>query len=140
MVLSANAKGRIGELLTAVVIESLGWNAIITPMDYIDILATKDNEFIRVQVKAAMLRENRNKYKYNSCSNGGSKLNPNYVDILATVALDTRRVIFHNIGGIENSLSIHPEDFDVPEIEKISWNAAIKNLQGELRWPITQNS
>ena len=47
--------GLIGEYQAAAIVLSLGWRVSMCPQDKVDLLAWKDDEFIRIQVKTASL-------------------------------------------------------------------------------------
>ena len=132
MPISNTAKGRMGELIAATAIEQYGWSTIITPMNHIDILAMKDGVFIRVQVKASTykLEKSTPTYRFMTSTSSQQYLDTMNIDILAAVALDSRRVIFYNIDDLTKTLRIHPDKFNIVDIERSSWETAVNKVLG----------
>lgn len=132
MPISNTAKGRMGELIAATAIEQYGWSTIITPMNHIDILAMKDGVFIRVQVKASTykLEKGTPTYRFMTSTSSQQYLDTMNIDILAAVALDSRRVIFYNIDDLTKTLRIHPDKFNIVDIERSSWETAVNKVLG----------
>lgn len=130
--MSNTAKGRMGELIAAAAIEHCGWVTILTPMDHIDILAMKDGVFIRVQVKAATYRIEKDipTYRFMTSTSNHQYLDPTNIDILAAVALESRQVIFYNVDDLTKTLRIHPDKFNIVDIEKSSWETAVNKVLG----------
>ena len=130
MSISRNAKGRIGELIAAAAIEACGWVTILTPMEYIDILAIKDGVFMRVQVKASMLGGKTPVYRFMTSTCNQGFLNPDHIDVLAVVALDLRKVIFTNVFDMKKTLRVSPHHFDGVDVEKTSWKNTVNSVLG----------
>ena len=132
MPISNTAKGRMGELIAATAIEQYGWSTIITPMNHIDILAMKNGVFIRVQVKASTYKIEKDvpAYRFMTGTSSHQYLDPMNIDILAAVALDSRRVIFYNIDDLTKTLRIHPDKFNIVDIERSSWETAVNKVLG----------
>jgi hypothetical protein len=122
----------MGELIAATAIEQYGWSTIITPMNHIDILAMKDGVFIRVQVKASTykLEKSTPTYRFMTSTSSQQYLDTMNIDILAAVALDSRRVIFYNIDDLTKTLRIHPDKFNIVDIERSSWETAVNKVLG----------
>lgn len=122
----------MGELIAATAIEQYGWSTIITPMNHIDILAMKDGVFIRVQVKASTykLEKGTPTYRFMTSTSSQQYLDTMNIDILAAVALDSRRVIFYNIDDLTKTLRIHPDKFNIVDIERSSWETAVNKVLG----------
>lgn len=102
-------------------------------MDGVDVIAwSGDNDFMRVQVKSARLRKQRDRgaltYHHQLGSGRDKKTRPDHrvYDILARVAIDQRRVFFTAACRI-NKLSERrsPEFFDKPYLEETSWEKAV---------------
>ena len=97
---SATTTGLQGEYIALAAILDLGWKAGHAPMDGIDVVAWHDNDFMRVQVKSARLRKQRDRgaltYHHQLGSGRDKKARPDQrvYDILARVAIDQRRVFF----------------------------------------------
>lgn len=122
----------MGELIAATAIEQCGWVTIITPMDHIDILAMKNGVFIRVQVKASTYKVERDipTYRFMTGTSGHQYLDPTNIDILAAVALESRQVIFYNVDDLTKTLRIHPDKFNIVDIERSSWETAVNKVLG----------
>ena len=102
-------------------------------MDGVDVVAWSGNEFMRVQVKSARLRKQRDRgaltYHHQLGSGRDKKTRPDQrvYDILARVAIDQRRVFFAPACSI-NKLSERrsPEFYDRHDLEESSWLHAVK--------------
>lgn len=132
--LSAATKGRIGELIAAASIEACGWNTILAPMEHIDIIATRGDKFLRIQVKAAnRLPQSRKSdtYKFNTQTHQATTLLPDQVDIVAFVALDVRRTVFSRTEGLRRTTSVYPETYLHVDIEQLTWDNAVAQVLGE---------
>lgn len=123
----------MGEFITLAALLDLGWKAGHAPMDGVDVIAwSGDNDFIRVQVKSARLRKQRDRgaltYHHQLGSGRDKKTRPDHrvYDILARVAIDQRKVYFTAACRI-NKLSERrsPEFFDKPYLEETSWEKAV---------------
>ena len=53
---SSSKAGRIAEFFACGVIEDLGWQTSLCQQDGVDLIAFKDNEYIRVQVKGSNIK------------------------------------------------------------------------------------
>ena len=100
--------GRAGELLASGVIESLGYRTVLCQQASFDMLLMRnDDTHYRVEVKttskcnADPRRPSRlaRRYSWNTARGSGAKtkLDPNAVDLLCLVALDTRRCYFKSV-------------------------------------------
>lgn len=106
---------------------------MLSPTEWIDLVALKGHHTIRVQVKSALETAEagrRGRYRF---KNGGRKLicDPEHVDILALVALDKRSVRF-TLPPQTRIISVAPEEF-TPEAEPATWNDVCVALAGESR-------
>ena len=123
----------MGEHLACFAILELGWRAVPCPQDGIDLVAFHENIFMRVQVKSARKRKQRDRgalcYHHQLGSGRQKKARPdaNVYDILARVAIDCRRVWFTPACQI-NKLSERrsPEFFAKPDLEERSWQRAVQ--------------
>jgi hypothetical protein len=129
--LSASALGRIGEYLAASVIEQQGWNCIFCPAEGFDLVATYQNRFMRVQVKATQGPDRaRGSYRF-ACSTGSKTkrlLLPTSADIMALVAIDIRRVYFMPVKHLTTiSVRKKPADF-TDYVETRTWFHSINRV------------
>jgi len=130
---SATTTGLQGEFITLAAILDLGWKAGHAPMDGVDVIAWQGNDFMRVQVKSARLRKQRDRgaltYHHQLGSGRTKKIRPDQrvYDILARVAIDQRRVFFSAACGI-NKLSERrsPEFYAQHDLEESSWLRAVE--------------
>lgn len=131
MDVSTNVKGRMGELLAAAAIEQRGWLAVSATVDHIDIVALKDSEVLRVQVKSGTLRRGdsrRPHYLIQPFTKAANSLSPAHVDVLAVVALDLRKVIFFSPCNLAKSFRVSPNKFNIVDIERTSWESAVSDV------------
>ena len=127
--LSAGEKGRIGEFIAAASIESLGWKTSFAQMEAIDLLAFKNNCFLRVQVKAARTNSDRGRYGFMVHNHARSQLDQSKVDIFAFVALDVRKTIFVSARNLITYKKYFKKDDYIPaNLESDSWIASINTL------------
>ena len=111
----------------------LGWKAGHAPMDGVDVIAWQGNDFMRVQVKSARLRKQRDRgaatYHHQLGSGRDKKTRPDcrVYDILARVAIDQRRVYFAAACCI-NKLSERrsPEFYARHNLEESTWQRAVE--------------
>lgn len=131
MDVSTNVKGRMGELLAAAAIEQRGWLAVSATVDHIDIVALRDGDVLRVQVKASTLRVGNHRsphYMVQPFTKASNSLSPEHVDILAVVALDIRKVIFYDPLKVSRCFRVSPNKFNIVDIEKSSWESAVSEV------------
>lgn len=125
----------MGEHLAAAAIIELGWRAVPCPQDGFDLLAFDGNIFMRVQVKSARLRKQKERsvpcyhHQLGSGRQKKTRPDPNVYDILARVAIDCRRVWFTPALSI-NKLSERrtAEFFAKPGLEEESWRRACQTV------------
>ena len=122
----------MGEHLAAAAIINLGYRCVPCPQDGIDLLAFQDNVFMRVQVKSARLRKQKERSQpcyHHQLGSGRQKKtrpNPEVYDILARVAIDCRRVFFTAACSIDKlSERRSPEFFAQDDLEAYSWHRAV---------------
>lgn len=141
MNVSRNVKGRIGEFIAAAAIEQRGWLSVAATVDHIDIVALKDGQVLRVQVKASTLRTGKGRrpqYVIQPFNRNADSLSPALVDILAIVALDLRKVIFCDPTTVAKCYRISPNKFNIVDIEKSSWESAVSEVMSRRQQPPRQ--
>ncbi len=135
MTVTPTTTGLMGEHLAAAAIIDLGYRAIPCPQDGIDLLAFRENIFIRVQVKSARLRKQRDRgtpcyhHQLGSGRDKKTKADPRTFDVLARVAIDQRRVWFTAAFSVDKlSERKSAEFFAQPDLEAYSWNRAVQTV------------
>tara|TARA_R100000278_G_scaffold121737_1_gene106342 strand:+ start:580 stop:999 length:420 start_codon:yes stop_codon:yes gene_type:complete len=125
----------MGEHLAAFAIINLGWRCVQCPQDGIDLLAFDGNIFMRVQVKSAQLRAQKDRHTpsyHHQLGSGRQKKtrpDPEVFDILARVALDCRRVFFTPAVQMSKlSERRSPEFFATPNLEADSWRHSVQTV------------
>lgn len=97
---TATSVGLMGEMIAAASVIDNGWSVSHCPQDGCDLLAFKDDCFIRIEVKTAnMHKEKRYRsptYHFNCCKGGGRKrlMNRSDADALALCNPDERLVLW----------------------------------------------
>ena len=98
--MTATSVGLMGEMIAAASVIDNGWSVSHCPQDGCDLLAFKDDCFIRIEVKTAnMHKEKRYRtpsYHFNCCKGGGKKrlMNRSDADALALCNPDERLVLW----------------------------------------------
>ena len=129
---SATTTGLIGEYITAAAMLSLGWRVSLAQQDSVDLVAWRDNTFMRVQVKSAHLRKQKDHrpcYQFQNAAGRLKKTLPTLkdYDILAHCAIDQRKVHFQAACCVNKYTQRRaPSWFDKPDIEEDSWQKAIE--------------
>tara|TARA_A100000171_G_C2078060_1_gene118208 strand:+ start:322 stop:741 length:420 start_codon:yes stop_codon:yes gene_type:complete len=129
---SATTTGLIGEYLTAATILSLGWRVSPAQQDSVDLVAWKDDVFMRVQVKSAHLRKQKDHRPCFQFQNGSGRIKKTlptlkHYDILAHCGIDARRVHFQAVCCVNQYSQRRPMSwFDKPDIEEDSWQKAVE--------------
>lgn len=132
MPLTNTTTGLAGEHLTAAVILELGYQVAMAQQDKIDLLAFLDGEFFRVQVKSARIYQQTGHsrgYQFQLGSGSKSKRRPDPLDydILATCAVDQRRVHFEACCAVKQTTQRRsPAFFERHELEADSWSKAVE--------------
>jgi len=124
--------GDIGEYICAICLLEMGVDCKIINVDATDILATIDDNFVRVQVKGSY-HHSRNDVKngtpfYHFSTALGLKKEPitsKHCDIIALVALDIKRIIF-TLPILKTSTRRRRKDYKSSTIEKDTWAECIK--------------
>lgn len=138
-VISARTKGRLGELLAAISLESLGVDAVLCDRDGYDIIANDPiGGLLKVEVKSAHSIQSKNEtssykfYNFMTCTGNKKKapLDPTSVDVVALVCVPERKTIFKPIKSLRGiTTKIRPELFNQEDVEYQSWKKTIRNLQ-----------
>lgn len=128
--------GLIGEYIAAAVVLSLGWRVSLAQQDKVDLVAWKDDEYIRIQVKAAKMSLEKNRrtpsYHFQIGSGCKTKTVPNErdYDILCCVGYDHRKALFLPIQQVQQkSKRLSPQLFDAPKAELHSFNKALATVR-----------
>ena len=130
--MSQTTTGLIGEYLAAGIMLSLGWRVSMCQQDKVDLLAWKDDEYIRIQVKTAKMStyETRRSpsYHFQLASGCKNKVLPSErdYDILCLVGYQHRKALFMPVAQVQQySKRMSPQLFDAPKAELHSFNKAI---------------
>ena len=132
--------GLIGEHIACAALLSLPGieGAALAQQDKIDLVAWDYLGFIRIQVKSAQLRQESDGRQPTYHFNYGSGLRKKMpqrgeYDILATVAIEKRRVIFTALEDLKVvSKRINPKRFDDPDVEINTCATALAIVRGDL--------
>ena len=124
--------GLIGEYQAAAIVLSLGWRVSMCQQDKVDLLAWKDDEFIRIQVKTASLLLQKGKrlpcYHFQFGHGRQNKVigSVKDYDILCCVGYDHRKALFLPVQQVQQKTkSLSPQLFDEPKAELHSFNKAL---------------
>ena len=124
--------GLIGEYIAAAVVLSLGWRVSPCQQDKVDLLAWKENEYIRIQVKTSKkyIDEGRRSPRYHFQLGSGCKTktlpDEKDYDILCCVGYDHRKALFLPVQQVQQKTkSLSPQLFDEPKAELYSFNKAL---------------
>ena len=128
--------GLIGEYIAAAVVLSLGWRVSLAQQDKVDLVAWKDDEYIRIQVKTAKMStyEARRSpsYHFQLASGCKNKVLPSErdYDILCCVGFDHRKALFLPIQQLhQKTKRMSPQLFDAPKAELHSFNKALATVR-----------
>ena len=123
--------GRVGEYIAAAIITELGWHATFVANAPYDLLATRQDRLLRVQVKTtegAKLHKGSLSYQW-SLGAGYAKrgVDPNEYEILCCVGLDARRAFFVSAIQISGRKTLRRAASNAFEIdaELTSWQASL---------------
>ncbi len=123
-----------GEHLTIAALSNLGVSADIIDREKVDIIAWHGSRPIKIQVKSTIgpvLREGHanERYVFATTTSRNKSIKPKDVDIIALVAVDVRVVLFKLTTDVGvKCLRVYPSEFQKPDIERISWDACIREL------------
>lgn len=126
--------GVAGEHLTIAALSNLGVNADIIGRERVDVLAWHGSRPIKIQVKSTsgpVLREGykTEKYVFATTTGRNKSIKPKDVDIIALVAIDLRVVLFKVTADVGvKCLRLETSEFNRPDIERISWDACVRQL------------
>jgi len=130
--MSQTTTGLIGEYLAAGIMLSLGWRVSMCQQDKVDLLAWKDDEYIRIQVKTAQLSGEKNArtpvYHFQFGSGQKNKILPGKkdYDILCLVGYQHRKALFMPVTQVQQySKRMSPQLFDASKAELHSFNKAL---------------
>ena len=132
MPVAETTKGLIGEYICAVSLLGLGWKVSMAQQDSVDLLAWKENQYLRVQVKSATLRLEKSRitaiYHFNNGSGRNKKVKGvESYDILAHVGIDHRRVVFNATEQVQVlSQRYRKEYFEKNDVEYFSFEKALQ--------------
>ena len=128
--------GLIGEYIAAAVVLSLGWRVSLAQQVKVDLVAWKENEYIRIQVKTAKLSEEQDNrtpvYHFQFGSGCKNKVLPNErdYDILCCIGLGHRKALFLPVQQVQQkSKRMSPQLFDAPKAELHSFNKALATVR-----------
>jgi len=123
--------GRVGEYLAAAIITELGWHATFVANAPYDLLATRQDRLLRVQVKTtegAKLHKGSLSYQW-SLGAGFEKrgVDPKEYEILCCVGLDARRAFFMSADQIagRKTLRRSPKYLQTRAVEAQTWCAIV---------------
>ena len=134
--MSATTTGLIGEYITlAAILEQSGWRVAHAAQDAVDLIAWNGDLFMRVQVKSAHLRKQKDHRPCYQFQNGAGRMKKTLptlskFDILAHCAIDQRRVHFQAACCVNQYSQRRPPSwFDNSMLEYESWNKAVKIIK-----------
>ena len=126
---SSIKSGRIAEYFACGAIEDLGWKTSLCQQEGVDLIAFKDNEFIRVQVKGSNLKKSlRNNGLQFMMGLGTNKRFPNSqdYDIACMVSIYHRKCWFVHVCNIQRKTIRRPKAFyQNNDLEFESWEKAV---------------
>jgi len=135
--MSQTTTGLIGEYIAAGIVLSLGWRVSMCQQDKVDLVAWKEDEYIRIQVKTAQLSGEKDArtpvYHFQFGSGQKNKVLPNErdYDILCCIGLGHRKALFMPIQQVQQkSKRVSPQLFDAPKAELHSFNKALAAVRG----------
>lgn len=129
--MSETTTGLIGEYIAASAILSMGWRVSLCQQDRVDLLAWKDDVYIRVQAKTASLlcdkdgRSPRHHFQLgHGCKAKHLPTKDDY-DVCCLVSPDARRCLFMPVTSVRQySMRLSASRFHA-EAEAESWHRAI---------------
>jgi len=132
--------GLIGEHIACAAVLSMPgiMGAAMAQQDKIDLLAWDDAGYLRIQVKSRNILPEADgrtpcyHFNYGMGLNKKKAARGSY-DIIASVAIDRRKVIFTALGCVGTvSKRIRARRFDDPDVEIDSWRHALAVVRGEI--------
>ncbi|MEL0116909.1 MAG: group I intron-associated PD-(D/E)XK endonuclease [Pelagibacteraceae bacterium] len=135
--MSQTTTGLIGEHFAAGIVLSLGWRVSMCQQDKVDLLAWKEDEFIRIQVKTAQLSGEKDAripvyhFQFGAGRTGKTLGSKKDYDILCLIAYDVRKALFMPVTEVlQYSKRMSPKLFDAPKAELYSFNKALAAVRG----------
>ena len=132
--MTATSVGLMGEMIAAASVIDNGWSVSHCPQDGCDLLAFKDDCFIRVEVKTANIHKEKRyrtpSYHFNCCKGGGKKrlMNRSDADALALCNPDERLVLWLPITAVSfKTRRIVPSAF-TRRAEMDSWDKMVADV------------
>lgn len=129
--LTAKHIGTAGEHLACSVLFGFGWSPAIIDAEGMDILATKDQSFLRIQVKSTLRMLDGWSYQWQVSKSLPKKpLTIDDCDIVACVALDIRKIAFFHISLIDQQLTrrMAKSKMIADDVETITWKEALSSV------------
>jgi hypothetical protein len=136
--ISETTSGLAAEYIAAASILELGWRVSLAQQDRVDLVAWKDGQFLRIQVKGSNLRYNKGHsagYHFQLGCGSKKKTLPSKddYDVIALVAIPARRVLFFPVETVQQyTKRATPRRFEYPDIEADSWNKTLEMINGRL--------
>ena len=134
--MSQTTTGLIGEYFAAGVVLSLGWRVSMCQQDKVDLLAWKNDEYLRIQVKTAQLSGEADGrtpvYHLQFGSGRQNKVLPTRedYDLLCLVGYQHRKALFMPVTEVlQYSKRMSPKLFDAPKAELYSFNKALAAIR-----------
>lgn len=128
--ISHTKAGRIAEFFACGIIEELGWQTSLCQQDGVDLIAFKNNEFIRVQVKGSRIKTEpkKNTSLQFILGLGGNKRLPTNADydIACLVSTQQRKCWFAHVSELQQ-LTIRRSVmlYNSPNLEMDSWETSL---------------
>ena len=134
--MSETTTGLIGEYYAAGIVLSLGWRVSMCQQDKGDLIAWKEDEYIRIQVKTASLLLQKGKrlpsYHFQfgfGCKNKIIGSVKDY-DILCCVGYQHRKAVFLPVFEVQQkSKRMSPKLFDEDKAEFYSFNKSLEAIR-----------
>ncbi len=123
--------GRVGEYLAAAIITELGWHATFVANAPYDLLATRGDQLLRVQVKTTEgVKPHSGGLSYQWSLGAGFEkrgVDPSEYEVLCCVGLDARRAFFMSAKEIagRKTLRRRPQYLETQAVEAQTWCAIV---------------
>ena len=131
---SAKHIGTAGEHLTCSVLFLFGWSPAIIDAEGVDVLAVRNQEILRIQVKSTKKSLDGYSYQWQvSKSIPKRSLSVDDCDIVACVALDIRKLVFFHINDLNEQITrrVLISKMKSDDIETQSWEEALAQVQNK---------
>ena len=126
--ISAKHIGTAGEHLACSVLFGFGWSPSIIDAEGMDIVAVKNQDILRIQVKSTLKTNDSWSYQWQvSKSLPKRPLTIEDCDIVACVALDIRKIAFFHIEKINKQITrrLSVSKINADDIETRTWEEAL---------------